>query len=302
MDIRIIRNPHRNRLKAKFPLPKGHQCFKVRSGPWWRGGWFLGYISHVSYCLLVWLYITSWIQCLRPMPNPKAPSLEETTVILQRKTLVMHQNISTRMVQKEGFPFLPHDFKWMMMSRSFRLPHVSSHRMTVGVPFWWICQTISSRHKRKRKAEKVGDLNLQGTFSIKDTQSCLPVHRAYAKPVPSGLRCFSVVGNQSSTRTAVHRPSKKRRTSWQPLAAPLFRLGSNLRIKSCRSATTAKALMNQPSGWGWFNAARCCHFGKCLREYWHGSILENPWKWGNYGEIIRNSFNIFPLHLCFLSK
>lgn len=156
--------------------------------------------------------------------------------------------------------------------------------------------------KENEKQKKVGDLNLQGTFSIKDTQSCLPVHRAYAKPVPSGLRCFSVVGNQSSTRTAVHRPSKKRRTSWQPLAAPLFRLGSNLRIKSCRSATTAKALMNQPSRWGWFNAARCCHFGKCLREYWHGSILENPWRWGNYGEIIRNSFNIFPLHLCFLSK
>ena len=213
----------------------------------------------------------------------------------------MHQNISTRMVQKEGFLFCPMISNGWWMSRNFRIPHASSHRMTVGVPFWFVKQ-FPLATKENEKQKKVGDLNLQGTFSIKDTQSCLPVHRAYAKPVPSGLRCFSVVGNQSSTRTAVHRPSKKRRTSWQPLAAPLFRLGSNLRIKSCRSATTAKALMNQPSRWGWFNAARCCHFVKCLREYWHGSILENPWRWGNYGEIIRNSFNIFPLHLCFLSK
>ena len=62
-------------------------------------------------------------------------------------------------------------------------------------------------------------------FSINETQSCCPVHRPYAKPVPSGRRCFSLVGSQSSTSTDVQRPSRKSRTSWHPLSAPSFRLG-----------------------------------------------------------------------------
>ena len=131
--------------------------------------------------------------------------------------------------------------------------------------------------------------------------------------MPSGRRCFSVVGRKSSMSTEVHRPSRKSRTctsrkkpkwiqkdpkgqylpgpcsgpvgvhrssifnllvcvhggrdvlkrswismarrngrstwaaSWHPLSAPSLRFGRSFRMRSWRSATTAKALMNQQS-------------------------------------------------------